>query len=393
MHAPGRYANLHLIQSLDPEVDFDEILRLTARFEFPWDYVQGTGIAFMRDYGVPSIAELLDRTREFADHGVKRYDDTILIGDEATLDGIDSPRSHAALRRLNRIHGHYDISNDDFAYVLATTIVGPVRWIEAYGWRRLDPHELVAITRVTTRFGELMGIKGLPTTYDGYLTLLVDLAGDADRGLGQAGTQIQPGVADLLDPIGRHHHDGGEPGPGRLDLRVDAQLHAGGLVQHHPLGRHPEAARYGRSAGGDARGRRDRRDAHLGSRREGAGREEQRRPRGRGHRRRVGSRHRPDRRGLVVDGERHRLRLLLAGRYAQGEQRARENSSLHIGIGLVDSARSAPGGLPSAPRGGSGFRHRSGPFDPRRKRLSFWASHKPIGITVLRIERAHRTHP
>ena len=45
----------------------------------------------MRDYGIPSIAELLDRTREFGDHGVKRYDDTILIGDEATLDGIDSP--------------------------------------------------------------------------------------------------------------------------------------------------------------------------------------------------------------------------------------------------------------------------------------------------------------
>ena len=174
LQAPGRYANLRRIRSLDPEVDHDEILRLTARFEFPWDYSQGTGIAFMRDYGVPSIAAVLDRTREFEDHGTKRYDDTILIGDEATLDGIDSPRSHAALRRLNRIHGHYDISHEDFAYVLATTIVGPVRWIEAYGWRRLDPHELAAITKVTTRFGELMGIKGLPTTYDGYLALLVD---------------------------------------------------------------------------------------------------------------------------------------------------------------------------------------------------------------------------
>ena len=62
LHAPGRYANLRRIQSLDPEVDFDEILRLTARPEFPWDYVQGTGIAFMRDYGIPSIAALLDRT-------------------------------------------------------------------------------------------------------------------------------------------------------------------------------------------------------------------------------------------------------------------------------------------------------------------------------------------
>ncbi|WP_200948217.1 oxygenase MpaB family protein [Nocardioides sp. Soil774] len=154
-------------------MDHDEILRLTARFEFPWDYSQGTGIAFLRDYGIPSIAELLDRTREFAAHGVKRYDDTILIGDEATLEGIDSPRSHAALRRLNRIHGHYDISDDDFAYVLATTIVGPVRWIQAYGWRQLDPHELTAIAKVTTRFGELMGLKHLPTTYDGYLALLL----------------------------------------------------------------------------------------------------------------------------------------------------------------------------------------------------------------------------
>ena len=49
-----------------------------------------------------------------------------------------------------------------------------MRWIEAYGWRRLDDHELAAITKVTTRFGELMGIKDLPTTYDGYLALLVD---------------------------------------------------------------------------------------------------------------------------------------------------------------------------------------------------------------------------
>ncbi|MBS2939219.1 DUF2236 domain-containing protein [Nocardioides sp. J2M5] len=172
--APGRLDHLRRIRTLDPAVDHDEILRLTARFEFPWDYSQGTGIAFMRDYGIPSIARLLDRTREFEDHGVKRYDDTILIGQEATLDGIDSPRSHAALRRLNRIHGHYDIFDHEKAYVLATTIVGPVRWIEAYGWRRLDPHELAAITKVTTRFGELMGLKDLPDTYDGYLALLLD---------------------------------------------------------------------------------------------------------------------------------------------------------------------------------------------------------------------------
>ena len=178
---PGRFANLDRIRSLDPDTDFEEIVRLTSREEFPWDYTQGTGIAFMRDYGVPSIAALLDRTREFEDHGVKRYDDTLLIGDEAVIDGIDSPRGHAAIRRLNRIHGHYDIPEHEFHYVLATTIVGPVRWIDQYGWRPLDPHELTAIARLTTRFGELMGLRGLPTTYDGYLRLLRRLRARALR--------------------------------------------------------------------------------------------------------------------------------------------------------------------------------------------------------------------
>ena len=65
------------------------------RHEFPWDYVQGAGIAFMRDYGVPSIARLLDRTGEFEHDGVKRYDDTLLIGEEA---GARRPRLTARAR-------------------------------------------------------------------------------------------------------------------------------------------------------------------------------------------------------------------------------------------------------------------------------------------------------
>lgn len=171
---PGRFDNLRRIEQLDPETEYDEILAITSRRDFPWDFVQGTSIAFLRDYGVPSISRLLHATGEFEHHGTKRYDDTILIGEEATIDGIDSPRGHAAVRRLNRIHGHYDIPADELAYVLATTIVGPVRWISEFGWRDLHPHELIALTRVTTRFGELVGLRGLPDTYDGYLRLLTD---------------------------------------------------------------------------------------------------------------------------------------------------------------------------------------------------------------------------
>ncbi|HLN78527.1 MAG TPA: oxygenase MpaB family protein [Nocardioidaceae bacterium] len=170
----GRYANLRRIERLDPAEDFDEVFGLVTQYEFPWEYVQGTSIAFMRDYGVPSISALLDRTGQFEHHGQKRYDDTILIGYEATVETLESERGRAAIRHLNRIHGKYDIPNDEFRYVLATTIVGPKRFIDAYGWRPLHPHEVEAMCRVTTRFGELMGIKELPTSYDGYERLLDD---------------------------------------------------------------------------------------------------------------------------------------------------------------------------------------------------------------------------
>jgi hypothetical protein len=169
-----RWENLRRIESLDPATDYDEIFRLTTRHEFPWDYTQGTSVAFLRDYGVPSISALLHATGEFERNGQKRYDDTILIGVEGAEESLESERGRAAVRHLNRIHGRYDIPNDEFVYVLATTIVGPKRWIDAYGWRGLHPHEVEAMARVTTRLGELMGIKALPRDYPGYEAYLDD---------------------------------------------------------------------------------------------------------------------------------------------------------------------------------------------------------------------------
>lgn len=161
----GRYANLRRIEKLDPEVDFDEIYRLVAYYEFPFEFVQGTSIAFMRDYGVPTISDLLDRTGRFEHDGQKRYDDTVLIGYEVAVEGVESTRARESVRRLNQIHGHYGIPNHEFRYVLATTLVGPKRFIDAYGWRTLHPHEVIAMTKLTIRLGELMGIKDLPETY------------------------------------------------------------------------------------------------------------------------------------------------------------------------------------------------------------------------------------
>lgn len=163
-----RYADLRRIEQLDPATDYDEIYHLVGWREFPFEFFQGTSVAFMRDYGVPTISDLLDRTGRFRKDGQKRYDDTVLVAEEIARDGIDSIRAKDTVRQLNQIHGHYGIPNHEFRYVLATTLVGPVRFINSYGYRRLVPNELAAMAQVTTRLGRLMGIKDLPETYADY---------------------------------------------------------------------------------------------------------------------------------------------------------------------------------------------------------------------------------
>ncbi|SHN17298.1 oxygenase MpaB family protein [Streptomyces yunnanensis] len=170
----GRYTRLREIRRMDPERDFEQIFRWLTQYEFPWDYAQGVSVAFLRDYGVPRISQLLDRTQEFERNGQKRYDDTVLLGYEMAADGFDSARGRAAARHLNRIHGKYRIPDDDFRYVLATTVVGPGRWIDRYGWRPLCANEKAALALVGHKLAELMGIPDAPRTMAGYEKLLDD---------------------------------------------------------------------------------------------------------------------------------------------------------------------------------------------------------------------------
>ncbi|MFG2887346.1 oxygenase MpaB family protein [Streptomyces sp. NPDC048297] len=168
---PDRYARLRLIRQLDPEKDCEEIFRQVTDYEFPWDYWQSASLAFFRTFGVPSIAELLHRTGEFSNRTQKRADDTLLILYEITHHGLEDERGRAFLRRMNRMHRHYNISNDDHRYIIALYIVVPVRWIGRYGWRQLTDHEKRAMTAVGRRLGELMGIKDLPRTFDEFARL------------------------------------------------------------------------------------------------------------------------------------------------------------------------------------------------------------------------------
>jgi hypothetical protein len=169
-----RYAIRDRIQPLDPVADREEISRLVATYEFPWDVTQALSFALFRTYAVPSIGRLLAETAELTDRTQKRHDDTVLILDAVLTHGLASTEGRAAVRRMNQMHRSYDISNDDMRYVLATFVVTPVRWIDEFGWRRLTPVEIAAQTAYYLDLGRHMGIADLPESYDGFAALLDD---------------------------------------------------------------------------------------------------------------------------------------------------------------------------------------------------------------------------
>ncbi|GGF94434.1 peptidase [Rhodococcoides trifolii] len=163
-----RYALRDKTASLDPETDYEEISRILATQEFPWDINQALSFALFRTYAVPSIGALLFATGEFTERVQKRYDDTGLILDAILEHGLTSDRGRSAVRRMNNMHGSYDIPNSDMLYVLSTFVVMPVRWIEQYGWRSLTAHEITATTNYYRKMGALMGIKDIPSTVDDF---------------------------------------------------------------------------------------------------------------------------------------------------------------------------------------------------------------------------------
>ncbi|GAB3695638.1 oxygenase MpaB family protein [Saccharopolyspora tripterygii] len=168
-----RFDRLKTILALDPEQDCDEIYRLLSQYEFPWDFTRSLELALFRTYAVPTIGRLLDRTGEFTRCTQKRYDDTVLVLYEILL-GDSARDREQALDHLNQIHWRYRISNEDYLYTLATFVVMPVRWINEFGWRRLHPNEIQALTRVWSRMGEGMRIEGIPGTYEEFERLLDD---------------------------------------------------------------------------------------------------------------------------------------------------------------------------------------------------------------------------
>lgn len=163
-----RNTQLKHILTLDPVTNCQEIVRLTSSYEFPFDITRSLEFALYRTFAVPSISTLLHRTQEFEQRPQKRYDDTDLIVSEIVENGYESERGKAAIRRMNKQHGRYPISNDDLLYVLSTFIFEPVRWTDRFGWRRMSQIEKQAFYNFFRNVGRYMNIKDIPPSYEQY---------------------------------------------------------------------------------------------------------------------------------------------------------------------------------------------------------------------------------
>jgi len=154
----------HILQ-LDPERDHLQIVYLDTFYEFPFDTTRSLEFALFRTFAAPNISALLDKTGEFGQRPQKRYDDTDLILSEILEHGYDGERGRAAIRRMNRLHGRFAITNDDFLYVLSTFVFEPVRWNARFGWRRMVRQEQLALFYYWREIGRRMNIRAIPEDY------------------------------------------------------------------------------------------------------------------------------------------------------------------------------------------------------------------------------------
>ena len=170
----ARFSVLRQIQSLDPEGDHQRIVFLSKCYDFAFDTTRALEFALYRTYCVPSISALLDRTGEFRLRPQKRYDDTDLIVSTLMEWGYDSEQGRAALRRMNQIHGRFEIANDDLLYVLSTFVFEPIRWNARFGWRPLCDQERQAYFLFWREVGRRMNIREIPATYESFERFNVD---------------------------------------------------------------------------------------------------------------------------------------------------------------------------------------------------------------------------
>lgn len=150
------------IARLDPEHDYEAIVFALSNHVFPFEILLAMEIAQLRTFTIPTISKLLHATGQYEREGPKRLDDTKAILSEIHRPGLESRASREMVEHLNRIHGLYRISNDDFLYTLSTFVFDAALFVDKWGHRPMTEKEKDAFYFLYRRLGELMHIRDIP---------------------------------------------------------------------------------------------------------------------------------------------------------------------------------------------------------------------------------------
>ena len=145
--------------------DAEQIYHRLALLDLIQDVRIGLQLAFYRTFAVPRIAELLVQTGQFHAQPQKRSIDTGLFMYELIEAGFDSQRGRDVVRGLNRMHKKWNISQEDYLYVLVALMVVPTRWVNSYAPRDMTVEETQAVVVFYRELGRLMNISDLPESY------------------------------------------------------------------------------------------------------------------------------------------------------------------------------------------------------------------------------------
>jgi hypothetical protein len=156
------------IATLDPVEDNEEAARLTFEVLYgdPIAVHAAYLIGFSRQVAVPDIARVVSQggggknLRDVA----RRTDDTLALFGAFFHWGYSSPQGRAAIERMEQIHAHFAITDEQKRYTLATLIFEAERIGWHLGFDPLTPSQREASWRFWRGVAEQMPLGGLPPT-------------------------------------------------------------------------------------------------------------------------------------------------------------------------------------------------------------------------------------
>ncbi|WAL69238.1 oxygenase MpaB family protein [Amycolatopsis cynarae] len=154
------------IGGLDPVREAQEVARLSLQILHGQPMLVHAlfSVAFARQVAIPSIARVLWRRGkgDIIVDTARRNDDTIVFFGQFLEWDLASADARRWIERMNAIHAHFPIANDESLYTLATLALEPQRLAALVGTSPFSEAEREGHWRFWSAVARAQGITGIP---------------------------------------------------------------------------------------------------------------------------------------------------------------------------------------------------------------------------------------